>query len=79
MEDLEYPGSEICNLKMISYKLPTSNSRFMSQPIASPPSNTWLKPRVEGGIVNPAHREINHHALECMRQTIQSPYDIREM
>jgi hypothetical protein len=47
----------------------------MSQPVASPPSDTWLKPRVENGIVNPAHREIYHHALECMRQAIQSPYD----
>jgi hypothetical protein len=74
MEDLEYPGSEISNLKMISYKLPTS-IRFMSQPVASPPSDTWLKPIVEGGIVNPVHREIYHHALECMRQAIQSPYD----
>jgi hypothetical protein len=66
MEDLEYPGSDISNLKMISYKLPTS-SRFMSQPVASPPSDTWLKPRVEGGIVKPVHREIYHYALECMR------------
>ncbi len=74
MEDLEHPGSEISNLKVISYKLPAS-SRFMSQPVASPPSDTWLKPRVEGGIVNPVHREICQHALECMRQAIQSPYD----
>ncbi len=74
MEDLEYPGSEMCNLKMISYKLPTP-SRFMSQPVASPPSDTWLKTRVENGIVTPALREIYHYALECMRQAIQSPYD----
>ena len=47
----------------------------MNQPILSPPSDTWLKPRVEGGIYTPAHREIYQHALECMRQAIQSPYD----
>ncbi len=73
MEDLEHPGSEISNLKMIAYKLPTSN-RFMRQPLASPPSDTWLKPRIEG-TVSSSHREIYHHALECMRQAIQSPYD----
>jgi hypothetical protein len=39
MEDLEHPGSETSNLKMIAYKLPTSN-RFMRQPLASPPSDT---------------------------------------
>jgi hypothetical protein len=47
----------------------------MNQAIHTPPSDTWLKPRVEGGIVTPVIRDIYLHALECMRQAIQSPYD----
>jgi hypothetical protein len=74
IKDLENPDTLINNLNTVSFKLPTT-SRFMNQPILSPPSDTWLKPRVEGGIVTPAHREIYQHALECMRQAIQSPYD----
>jgi hypothetical protein len=74
IEDLECPGTERCDLKTVDYKLPTS-TRFMSQAIHTPPSDTWLKPRVEGEIVTPAIREIYLHALECMRQAIQSPYD----
>ncbi len=74
MEDLEQPGSEISNLKLTAYKLPITSNRFMRQPLASPPSDTWLKPRIEG-TVSSSHREIYHHALECMRQAIQSPYD----
>ncbi len=50
INDLENPDNEISNLKMVSYKLPTSN-RFMNQPIAYAPSDTWLKPRVEDGKV----------------------------
>ena len=73
MEDLEQPGSEVSSHKLIAYKLPTSN-RYMNQPMTSPPSDNWITPRIEGK-VNSNHREIYHHALECMRLAIQSPYE----
>ncbi len=76
IKDLECPGTERCDLRTVDYKLPTS-TRFMNQAIHTPPSDTWLKPRVEGGIVTPAIRDTYLHALECMRQAIQSPYDRR--
>jgi hypothetical protein len=65
IEDLECPGTEHCDLKAVDYKLPTT-VRFMNQAIHTPPSDTWLKPRVEGGIVTPVIRNQGH-LFACIR------------
>jgi hypothetical protein len=52
---LGYPGTEFCNLRTVDYKTPTIN-RLMHLPLHTSPSNTRLRPRVDGGIVIPQNR-----------------------
>jgi hypothetical protein len=74
--DLEFPGTNDCELKTVPYKTPVLN-RLMHQPIKTFPTKVWLKPRL--GIpeteITVKHQEVYLNALECMRLLIQSPYE----
>jgi hypothetical protein len=47
----------------------------MHQPIIVPPTVTWLKPRILESVVTDSHKEIYRHAIECMGQGVQSPFN----
>ncbi len=72
--NLEQPGSVDCTFKSVPYKTPTAN-RFMHEPTRVLPTNTWLKPRLNlpETMITEDHARVYLHALECMRQAIQSP------
>ncbi len=72
--DLEFPGSTECTFKTVPYKTPTAN-RFMHEPIRTLPTKTWLKPRLDipETLITDEHQRVYLHALECIRQVIQSP------
>ena len=42
--------------------------------ITVPPVDTWIIPRILETVVTDDHREAYRHALECMRQALQSPW-----
>ena len=72
IRDLEYPGTQNCTIKTVAHKEPTSG-RTMHQAITIPPVDTWIIPRILETVVTDEHRETYRHALECMRQALQSP------
>jgi hypothetical protein len=74
IRDLEHPGTATCSYNTVAYKLPTAN-RFMHEPLTALPPIKWLQPQMDvpPGTINQGHKEIYRHALECMRQAIQSP------
>ncbi len=45
----------------------------MDKVVATPPKDSWFKDRIYEDVVTNEHRETYRHALECMRQAIQSP------
>jgi hypothetical protein len=71
--DLEHPVSADCTFKTVPYKTPTANW-FMHKLIRVLPTNTWLKSKLdlpEAMITD----DVYLHALEYMRQVIQSSYE----
>jgi hypothetical protein len=72
IRDLEYPGTTEFRLKTVPFKLPAP-LRLMSQVITASPKYSWFKSRIREAVVTDEHRETYRHALECMRQAIQSP------
>jgi hypothetical protein len=71
--DLEHPGSADCPYKTVPYKTPTAN-RFMHEPIRAIPQVSWLKSRLNlpETMITEDHKQTYLHALECIRQVIQS-------
>jgi hypothetical protein len=47
----------------------------MHQAITTLPEDAWIKSRILETVVTDEHRETYRHALECMRQAIQSPFN----
>jgi hypothetical protein len=45
----------------------------MHQAITTSPEDAWIKARILEAVVTDAHRETYRHALERMRQALQSP------
>ncbi len=72
IRDLEHPGTTECPLKSIPFRLPVP-LRLMGHVITTSPKDSWFKDRIRGDVVTDEHRETYRHALECMRQAIQSP------
>jgi hypothetical protein len=72
VRDLDSPGTIGCTLKTVAFNKPTP-TRFMGQAITIPLENAWFRSRILETVVTDEHREIYRHALECMRQAIQSP------
>ena len=75
LEELENPGN-LCPIKTVPYKTPTAN-RYMHEPIRTRPPNNWLKTRLDipETMITENHVQTYMHALECIRKTIQSPYE----
>ena len=72
IRDLEHPGTTECPLKSVAFRLPVP-LRLMGHVIATSPKDSWFKDRIYEDVVTNEHRETYRHALECMRQAIQSP------
>ncbi len=71
IRDLKHPGTTECPLKTVPFKLPAP-LRLMSQVITAPPKDSWFQSRIREAVVTNEHQETYRHALECMRQAIQS-------